>query len=76
MVTIRWNGSSLDIPPEGIRIDSDGVRSAVDMESIRHSSEFMDVLEEPASQFPLKDSEVELEKSNVLIMVRLIHEIW
>lgn len=66
---VRWTGNSYDTSGEGFRVDSDGVRSSIAQEGGEYSSDFDDHVDEPSNQFPVMDSEVELEKSNILIMV-------
>lgn len=68
----RWTGNSYETPSEGFRVDSDGVRSSIAQEGGEYSSDYEDHVEEPTSQFPVMDSEVELEKSNILIMVGVL----
>ncbi|GMH44378.1 hypothetical protein BSKO_12312 [Bryopsis sp. KO-2023] len=64
----RWGPVSVDVPvgPSGIREDSGGVKTEV--EDNRGTVDFEDLMEEHSKQFPVMDADVELEKSNVLVM--------
>lgn len=64
----RWSGNSYDMQSGGIRVDSDGIRSNVDADNPRTTTDYEELIEESSNQFPVMDAEVELEKANVLIM--------